>query len=147
MRGQTIKRRLVSFGWRYQIYKRCLIPSTGLPRFLKLLRDRCVERVGLNTIKFDQAVIIHYPPGSGIGPHIDAQCFGPVVLGVSLASPCTMTFRRSETEVCRVVLEPRSLVAMALEARTTWRHEILPVRKKRYSILFRSKDIKGASID
>lgn len=139
MRGQVIKRRVLSFGWRYQLYKRLLVPAPQPPAFLRMLLDRCAKQVGMNASSFDQAVIMRYPPGAGIGLHTDARCFGPVVLGISLSACCRMVFRRRPTEVYERLLEERSLLILRDEARVSWGHEIMPVRNERLSILFRSR--------
>ena len=35
---------------------------------------------------FEQAIVNEYEPGQGIAPHVDRDCFGPVVATVSLGS-------------------------------------------------------------
>ena len=41
---------------------------------------------------FEQAIVNEYEPGQGIAPHIDRDCFGPVVATVSLGSAVNMDF-------------------------------------------------------
>ena len=39
-----------------------------------------------------EEVVVEYEPGQGIAPHIDRDCFGPVVATVSLGSAVNMDF-------------------------------------------------------
>ena len=139
MRGQLVKRRTISFGWRYQIYKRTLTPAPEMLPFVRELRDNSARSASIDASSLDQAVIIRYPVGAGIGPHIDAACFGPVVLDVSLVSACEITFTLPRVGQHRKVLEPRSLLVLRGDARYRWKHELPEVRRERISILFRSR--------
>jgi alkylated DNA repair dioxygenase AlkB len=140
MRGQISKRRALSFGWQYKIYTRNLVPAPRIPSSLRKLRDRSAERIGIHPQELDQVVVMRYPPGAGIGLHTDAPCFGPVVLGLSLASSCKIFFRRGPAHAFKTLLEQRSLIALRDEARYHWKHELPAVRKERFSILFRSRN-------
>ncbi|WP_423918650.1 alpha-ketoglutarate-dependent dioxygenase AlkB [Candidatus Poriferisodalis sp.] len=99
---------------------------------------------------FEQAIINEYLPGQGIAPHIDRDCFGPVVATVSLGSAVNMDFHCDATGDDYVErLEPRSLLLMHGDARSGWRHGIAKrqtdnwsgqkiQRHRRVSITFRT---------
>ena len=99
---------------------------------------------------FVQAIVNEYLPGQGIAPHIDRDCFGPVVATVSLGSAINMDFRCDATGHEYVQrLEPRSLVLLHGAARSEWRHGIAKrqtdawgghktQRQRRISITFRA---------
>ena len=139
------KRRVVSFGWKYDYSGRALQKADPLPRFLFDLRARAAEFADLDTDAFEQALVTEYRPGSGIGWHRDKPEFGDVV-GISLLSPCLLRFRRkigqvnsrSNWERINVNVEPRSAYHLTGPARWEWYHSILRVDALRYAITFRS---------
>jgi alkylated DNA repair dioxygenase AlkB len=60
---------------------------------------------------------------------------GPVLVSapLSLLSPCVMEFRRLEdSRRERLLLEPRSLLVLANEARYQWQHGIPPRKNDRW---------------
>ena len=68
-----------------------------------------------------------YRPGQGISPHRDYAPFGRTVVPLSLLSPCVMDLRHPKTgRRERLLLEPRSLLVLADEARYRWEHGIAP---------------------
>ena len=107
----------------------------------------------------EQVVVQEYKQGQGIDRHIDLQPqtgvkpragFGPVVVSVSLLSPCVMRF--SHPVMGRgldITLEPQSAVALSVEMRTDWLHEIVPstVRDLRISITFRTVVLPVSVVD
>jgi alkylated DNA repair dioxygenase AlkB len=87
-----------------------------------------------------QILLTRYPPGAGIGWHLDAPMFGPIA-GVSLGAPCRMRFRRAADgtrETSEVA--PRAPVGLPPggEARWAWQHMIPPAQDLRHSITFRT---------
>jgi alkylated DNA repair dioxygenase AlkB len=65
------------------------------------------------------------------------------VLGVSLANTARLRFKRAGSssaivERASILLEPRSVYALAGDARSVWQHSIPAVDALRYSITFRS---------
>ena len=87
------KRRVVSFGWRYDFNGGGLQRTDPLPPFLLPIRDAAAASFGLEGRTLEQALIIEYGPGASIGWHKDRPVFGDVI-GISLLSPCTFRFRR-----------------------------------------------------
>lgn len=137
--GYLGKRRVVSFGWRYDYGDGGLKTVEEPPDFLLPLRDRAARFAGLRPEDLGQVLINEYAPGAGIGWHRDRPHFAEVV-GISLASDAVLRFRRPRGEGW----ERRSLLAQARSAyllegpaRTEWQHSISPVEALRYSVTFR----------
>jgi alkylated DNA repair dioxygenase AlkB len=134
------KRRVVSFGWRYDYSERRLEKGDPAPTWLLLLAHRIEEFAGLPDSSISQILCTEYPVGSGIGWHRDRPHFEDV-FGLSLASACTLRLRRKVGEAWEryaLNIEPRSLYMMRSEARHVWEHSISPLDIVRYSITFRT---------
>ncbi len=138
--GFTGKRRVVSFGWKYNFSSQRLAKIGNIPGFLIPLRDSAARFAGLDSDALEQVLVTEYQPGASIGWHRDKAVFDEVV-GVSLGASCTMRFRQSiggKWERRNVTLEPGSAYLISGEARTDWEHSIPPVARLRYSVTFRS---------
>ena len=134
------KRRVVSYGWKYDFNGGGLKKANDLPAFLLPLRDAAAAAFGIESASLEQALLLEYPPGSTIGWHRDRPVFGDVV-GISLLSVCTFRFRRkagAKWERRSVTAEPRSAYILQGPARKEWEHSIPAVHELRYSITFRS---------
>jgi len=137
--GYLGKRRVVSFGWRYNYGKRVTTAADPIPEFLLPLRERAARFAELPAQELQQTLITEYTPGAGIGWHRDRAVFGEVV-GISLLSSCTLRFRRPIAdgwERRTLTPQPRSAYLLQGPARTQWAHSIPPVRSLRYSVTFR----------
>jgi alkylated DNA repair dioxygenase AlkB len=138
--GFVGKRRVVSFGWRYDFNDRTLRKADDMPEFLLPLRGVAARFAGLGAEELQHVLVTEYGPGAAIGWHKDKAVFGDVI-GVSLLSPCVFRLRRkSATSWERVSLtaEPRSAYLLRGPARTEWEHSIPAVDALRYSITFRN---------
>jgi alkylated DNA repair dioxygenase AlkB len=138
--GYTGKRRVVSFGWKYEFSGEKLTRTEEIPSFLLGLRGQAASFAGLEAEAFEHALVTEYGPGAGIGWHHDKAVFGEVV-GVSLLAPCILRFRRKageKWERVNVLAEPRSAYHLTGPARSEWQHSILRVDALRYSITFRT---------
>jgi alkylated DNA repair dioxygenase AlkB len=134
------KRRVVSFGWKYDFNDRRLQKADDMPPFLLPLRRRAAAWAGLDPDAFQHALVTEYSPGAGIGWHRDKAVFDEVV-GVSLLAACNFRFRRKRGEKWErttVVAEPRSAYLLSGPSRTEWEHSIPEVDELRYSITFRN---------
>ncbi len=144
------KRRVVSFGWRYDFNGGGLTRTDDMPEFLLPLRERAAGFAGLAATDLQQVLLTEYQPGAPIGWHKDRSVFGDVV-GVSLLSACTFRFRRKAGagwERRSLVLAPRSAYLLQGAARTEWEHSIPPMTELRYSITFRNfRDAARARAD
>jgi alkylated DNA repair dioxygenase AlkB len=139
--GYLGKRRVVSFGWRYNFNERELQKAEDIPEFLLPLRDRAAAAfAGLEPGGLKHALVTEYSPGAAIGWHKDKAAFEKVV-GISLVAPARFRFRRkrgSGWERAAVLLEPRSGYLLDGPARTEWEHSIPAMEELRYSITFRN---------
>jgi alkylated DNA repair dioxygenase AlkB len=134
------KRRIVSFGWRYNYATHRLGETAPMPAFLVALRDRAAKAASFDPEDFRQALITEYSPRTAIGWHRDKAVFAEV-LAVSLRSPCLLRFRKRIDEGWErhsVEVQPRSLYVLRGPARHVWEHSIPPVSTLRYSVTFRS---------
>lgn len=134
------KRRVVSFGWRYDFNGGGLQESGGIPSFLLPVRQSAAASFKLDASALQQVLLTHYPAGATLGWHKDRPVFQDVV-GISLLSPCKVRFRRKAAagwERQSLVLEPRSAYVLQGPARMEWEHSIPAVPEQRYSITFRS---------
>lgn len=137
--GYLGKRRVVSFGWRYDYGRREIGPAEPIPDFLKSLRDRAAGFAGLPAEEFRQVLVTDYEPGACIGWRRDKPVFGEMV-GISLLSACVLRFRRRTPqgwERRSLTPQPRSAYLLKGPARTIWEHSIPGVAAKRYSVTFR----------
>jgi alkylated DNA repair dioxygenase AlkB len=140
------KRRVVSFGWRYDFSQAKLMHAEPLPEFLLPLRDKAAQFARLSAENLAHALVTEYTPGAAIGWHKDRRDFGDVI-GISLASPTTFRFRRKTGRTWQrasLTLEPRSAYLMHGASRSEWEHSIPPVDALRYSITFRSLRVLSA---
>lgn len=134
------KRRVVSFGWRYEFNGGGLEKVDDMPGFLVPLRERAAALAGLEPDGFQHALVTEYAPGAGIGWHRDKAVFDEVV-GISLLSACDFRFRRragGKWERITVTAAPRSAYLLTGPARTEWEHSIPAVDRLRYSVTFRN---------
>ena len=133
------KRRVVSFGYRYDYTLRRLQEAEPVPSWLKpVIAD--VERFGGPQTEIAQILCTEYDTGVGIGWHRDKPNFDRI-FGLSLASPCKFRFRRpagSKWERFTLDAEPRSIYVMTGASRSEWEHSIPAVEAPRYSITFRT---------
>jgi alkylated DNA repair dioxygenase AlkB len=134
------KRRVVSFGFRYDFNGGGLTETEPVPSFLKPVRERAAAFAGLAPDRLQHVLITEYRPGAAIGWHRDRAIFGDVI-GVSLVSPCTFRMRRRRGtgwERAAMRLDRRSVYLMRGPSRDEWEHSIPAVDALRYSITFRS---------
>ena len=134
------KRRVISFGWRYDFNDGELQKAEDIPPFLLPLRYRAAAFAGLAPGDLRHVLVTEYGPGAAIGWHRDKEVFDEVV-GVSLLSPCDFRFRRkkgAKWERATVAMEPRSIYLLTGPARMEWEHSIPEMNRLRYSITFRS---------
>lgn len=138
--GYVGKRRVVSFGWRYDFSERRLHETDDIPPFLLSLRETAAAFADMRADALQQALVTEYEPGAGIGWHKDKAVFGEVV-GISLMSPCLFRLRRKDGnkwERISLTAEARSAYLLSGISRTEWEHSIPAVAVLRYSVTFRN---------
>jgi alkylated DNA repair dioxygenase AlkB len=139
-RGYEGRRRVVSFGWRYDFTRSHLEKADDMPVELTAVRTRAAGLAGVAPADLQQCLLNEYLPGAPIGWHRDRPIFEKVV-GISLLAPCSFRLRRRTAdgfERKTKVLEPRSVYLLTGPARAEWEHSIPPVAAHRYSITFRN---------
>jgi alkylated DNA repair dioxygenase AlkB len=133
------KRRVASFGYRYDYTLRKLQEADPIPDWLLAIAAK-VERFGGSGTRIGQILCTEYDVGVGIGWHRDKPHFDRI-FGLSLGAACRFRFRRaSHTKFDRFTLEARSrsIYMMSGESRSVWEHSIPAVEAPRYSITFRT---------
>lgn len=121
-------RRVQHFGWIYDYKKKIIDPSMylgPLPDWLQSLAVRLAFE-GYSPTVPDQVIVNEYLPGQGISPHVDClTCFGPVIISLSLGSPCVLDLTaKGEQSKFSLSLARGSLLVLAGNARTNWSHAI-----------------------
>ncbi|WP_380787146.1 alpha-ketoglutarate-dependent dioxygenase AlkB [Sphingomonas sp. R86521] len=146
--GWLGKRLTTSFGWSYDFERGTMARGAPVPEVLLPVRARAAAFAGLDPDALEQALLIRYDPGAGIGWHRDRPQFEHVV-GISLGSPATLRLRRRrETGFDRATLPlvPRSAYHLTGEARHDWEHSVAPMDAPRWSITFRSLSARGRMV-
>jgi len=134
------KRRVVSFGWRYDFNGGGLQMTQAIPAFLLPVRERAAAFARLPASSLAQVLLTEYRPGAAIGWHKDRAVFGDVV-GISLLSAATLRMRCKSGRGWRralLKLQPRSAYHLRGPVRTQWEHGIPAAEHLRYSITFRN---------
>jgi alkylated DNA repair dioxygenase AlkB len=138
----TARRRVASFGGRYDFSSQELLPAGAIPDWLIPLRGRAAAWARLPAEQIHHALVAEYAPGTPLGWHRDVPDFEAIV-GISLGGSCRMRFRRypppkpGRAEF-HLDLAPRSIYTMQAEARWGWQHSVSPTKELRYSITFRT---------
>ena len=138
--GFVGKRRVVSFGWRYDFNGGGLSKTDDMPAFLLTVRELAADFAEIRAQDLQQVLVTEYGPGAAIGWHKDRTVFGDVV-GISLLSSCTFRLRRKageHWERTKLIIEPRSVYLLHGASRTEWEHSIPAVSTLRYSITLRN---------
>lgn len=140
--GQWEGKRLTThFGSAYDFQRARPVPAPPLPDWLVDLRARLAPQVEREPGAFEQALLIRYDPGAGIGWHRDRPQYGEVI-GLSLGAPAVLRLRRRTVsggfERAGVELPPRSLYLLSGEVRQEWEHSIVPISETRWSVTFRT---------
>lgn len=139
-RGYEGRRRVVSFGLRYDFTGPGLVDAEAMPDWLLPVRNRAAAFAGLPGEAFRHVLINEYREGAPIGWHRDRPVFEKIV-GVSLVSPIVMRFRRrvgERFERMNVPVAPRSAYLLDGPARLIWEHSLPEAKAHRYSITFRN---------
>jgi len=143
--GWLGKRLTSSFGWSYDFDRGTMARGAPIPAFLLPRRERAAAFAGLLPDALEQALLIRYDPGAGIGWHRDRPQFEHVV-GISLGAPATLRLRRRRDagfDRATLPLVPRAAYHLTGEARHDWEHSVAPMDAARWSVTFRSLSDRG----
>jgi alkylated DNA repair dioxygenase AlkB len=138
--GYTGKRRVMSYGWKYDFSARAVQKVEDTPSWLLPLRETAAGFAGVRPERLQQALVTEYDVGTPIGWHRDKAVFGDVI-GISLLSSCRFRLRRTSAtawERASLMVQPRSAYLLRGPSRTEWEHSIPPVEALRYSVTFRN---------
>jgi alkylated DNA repair dioxygenase AlkB len=142
-RGYTARRRVASYGGKYDFSAQRLEPSAPLPAELEPLRTKVADWLDVPAQAFTQTLVAEYREDTPLGWHRDVPDFEDVV-GVSLLGEGVMRFRRypprqpKKADVIALIIAPRSIYLLRGPARWAWQHNVAPARELRYSITFRT---------
>ena len=151
-KGYTARRRVASYGSRYDFDDNRLLPAEPIPEFLLPLREQAARWAGVAPDDFSSALVSEYRPGTPLGWHRDVPDH-ELVFGLSLASTARMRLRRyppvnpKKADVITLELEPRSAYLLRGVARWGWQHSIAPTPALRYSITLRTRRARASAVD
>ena len=139
------RRRIVSFGGRYDYRHNELGAAPPIPAFLHPLRAQLARWAGIPEERMQHAAVAEYRPATPLGWHRDVPEFEDV-LGVSLLGHARMRFRpwpaaAGQRATWKIDLEPRSAYQVRGAARWHWQHAVSPTPGLRYSITFRTGNL------
>jgi alkylated DNA repair dioxygenase AlkB len=141
-KAYSARRRVVSYGGRFDYTNNELLPAAPIPEWLLPLRDRAATWARVAGADIHHALISEYSPGTPLGWHRDVPDF-EAVIGISIAGPARLRFRRypppkpGRAELT-IDVAPRSIYTMQGAARWQWQHSVAPTTALRYSITFRT---------
>jgi alkylated DNA repair dioxygenase AlkB len=138
------KRRVVSFGWKYDFSAGRLRESEPIPEFILPIREKAAAFAGIEPGALAHVLVTEYSPGTTIGWHRDRPQYEDVI-GISLGSECVFRLRRktgSSWQRRSITLVPRSVYALRGSVRNDWEHSIPAVARLRYSIMFRNLRVR-----
>lgn len=139
----TARRRVASFGGRFDYDHNRLLPAPPIPPDFEPLRTRVAQWLGIAPSLFSQMLVAEYAPGTPLGWHRDVPDFESIV-GVSLLGEGEMRLRPYPPSPGRssgtrsLLLPPRSVYVLEGPARWRWQHSIVPTKVLRYSISLRT---------
>jgi len=140
----TARRRVASFGGKFDYDANELRPAPPIPDSLAPLRERVAQWLGVDPSRFEHMLVAEYRPGTPLGWHRDVPDFESIV-GVSLLGTAVMKFRpyppppgRSKKNVT-LELPPRSVYVLEGPVRWDWQHGIAETAELRYSISLRTR--------
>ena len=148
-KSYTARRRIRSYGTRYDYDDNRLLPAEPLAPFLLPLREKVAAWAGVAPEDFGNALVAEYRPGTPLGWHRDVPDY-ELVGGVSLGGHARMRLRPyppesgSKADVRVLELPPRSAYVLQGVARWGWQHSILPTTELRWSITFRTRRERGS---
>ena len=139
----TARRRVASFGGKFDYDANKLRPAPAIPPSLAPLRERVSHWLGVDPACFEHMLVAEYRPGTPLGWHRDVPDFESIV-GISLLGRARMKFRPyppspgRAKENLALELPPRSAYVLEGPVRWNWQHSIAETTELRYSISLRT---------
>ena len=143
-KGYTARRRIASYGGRFDYDTNTLRPSPPMPASLAPLRDKVARWLGVEPSRFAHVLVSEYAPGTPLGWHRDVPAFESIV-GVCVLGAARMRLRRypplhpKAADVLNLALPPRAAYVLTGSARWDWQHSIAPTEALRYSVTLRTR--------
>jgi len=140
--SNDLKRKTQHYGGRYDYVKRKVLND----RVLSFEKDAPLNNLRNNLVELfdgklpDQCIVNEYLSGQSISQHIDAKCFGPIIVTVSLGDYTNFVMSKNDEKV-NIKLNGGDLLILKNDARHLWKHQTTPVYDKNYrrvSITFRT---------
>jgi alkylated DNA repair dioxygenase AlkB len=137
------RRRIVSFGGRYDFTRHQLNDAPPIPEFLLPLRERIARFANIAPENIRHAMVAEYQPATPLGWHRDVPDF-ELIMGVSLRGYARLRFRPwppklNARTTFAIELAPRSAYVLREDVRWHWQHAVSPTKELRYSITFRTR--------
>jgi alkylated DNA repair dioxygenase AlkB len=144
----TARRRIVSYGGKYDFTHQRMLEAEPIPDWLQPLKVDAARWAGFDPDLVAQSLIAEYAPGTPLGWHRDVPDYESIV-GISLGGVAVMRFRRYPPQKparaeLKLTLTPRSIYTLQRDARWGWQHAVSPTKALRYSITFRTHRPTGA---
>jgi alkylated DNA repair dioxygenase AlkB len=142
-KSYTARRRVVSYGSRFDYDANELLPSGELIEELHPLRARMAQWAGVAPEALAHVLVAEYLPGTPLGWHRDVPDFEEI-FGVSMGGTALLRLRPyppvrpKREDIIKLPVQPRSIYAMRGTARWGWQHSVAPVDATRWSITFRT---------
>jgi alkylated DNA repair dioxygenase AlkB len=142
-KGYMAKRRVLSFGGKYDYVANRLNEGPPIPPAIEPLREKVARWLAVQPDAFTQVLVAEYREGTPLGWHRDVPDFEDVV-GVSLLAEAVMRFRPyppdapKKSDIIKLDVQPRSIYLLSGAARWEWQHSVAAVKMLRYSITFRT---------
>ncbi|MDB5945228.1 MAG: 2OG-Fe(II) oxygenase, partial [Ramlibacter sp.] len=142
-KAYTARRRVLSFGGKYDFDANRLRQSLPIPQELAPLQSKVARWLGVAPTAFTQVLVAEYSQDTPLGWHRDVPDFEDVV-GVSLLGGAVMRLRPwppealRRSDVLKLPIEPRSIYLLRGPSRWAWQHSVSPTKALRYSITFRT---------
>ncbi|XP_076252030.1 putative RNA/DNA demethylase ALKBH6 [Rhynchophorus ferrugineus] len=107
-----------------------MIPEK-IPAWLQGFMNRIDDLYIFENCNPNQVLVNEYLPGQGIMPHTDGPLFHPIVTTISCGSHTILEFlenNEKRQKVCRLLLEPRSLVVIKDDMYSKYLHSIQDIK-------------------
>ena len=132
-KSYVARRRVVSYGGRFDYDSNELLPTGPLIDALQPLRDRVAAWAGVAPAALVHTLVAEYAPGTPLGWHRDVPDFEEVLR----FRPYPPDRPRRE-DIVKLRAAARSVYALRGPARWDWQHSVAPVDALRWSVTFRT---------
>lgn len=107
-----------------------MIPEK-IPAWLQQFMNKIGDLNIFENCKPNQVLVNEYLPGQGIMPHTDGPLFHPIITTITCGSHTVLEFlenNEKRQKICRILLEPRSLVIIKDDLYCKYLHSIHDIK-------------------